>query len=235
VWELITGGGVFRIAGVKISARSAERPLLAAGVLALVLYTIDAPLRAWLVRLARRSEALQASVRIWRSIIARFRSRGWRGRCAMVIVAIGLCGNAGSWFEVVEARRLLHAKSRNVARTGLVGHGAQEHLSVLVGAVVGERLPGGCVVYIHGDDARGHLSSYYCYPRLIYMEPALRRWSLANRMLRTGDPDPGFEDPGAQPTLEATQRYARQRGLPVLEVWPDRARFVSAPTSEDGP
>ena len=233
-WELISGGGVFRLAGIEISAHSSERPFLFAAVLGLILCFTDAPLRAGLVRVARRSQALQSTAGLLRSVMARFRVLGWPARGAMVIVVIGLFGNASSWFEVIEARRLLHAKSRNTARTGLVGHGAQEHLTVLVEAVVRERLPGGCVVYIHGDDARGHLSAYYCYPRLIYMEPTMRRWSLASRMLRTGEVDPCFKDPGARPLLEETRRFAEERGLPVLEVWPDRARFVLGRPPEAG-
>ena len=96
---------------------------------------------------------------------------------------------------------------------------------MLVATVTSDPVPDGAVVYIREGDPRGHLSAYYSYPRTLYMEPERRRWGLHSRMLRTGRDDPGFGDPGPEPTLRESLRFARSRDLPLLEVSPDRVEI----------
>ena len=67
---------------------------------------------------------------------------------------------------------------------------------------------------------RGHLDSYYAYPRLLRMQLELHAWSLREMMTRGGELDPGFAGPGPEPDLESSRRWARERGLELLIASP---------------
>ena len=75
-----------------------------------------------------------------------------------------------------------------------------------------------------------HLDAFYAYPRLLRMHPDLHAWALVEMMARGGERDPAFDAPGDAPPLEASLRWAAERGYELLlarpqDVEPLAARF----------
>jgi hypothetical protein len=179
--------------------------------------------------LARDARARQRLGGGRRALGACWRAASPLRRCGMLLCALALAYNAHGWTVVPETARQWRERARTVDEsTGLFTNGAQTHLPVLITHVAARPSTQPLVLHIHGNDERGHLASYYAYPRLLMMAPALRRFSLRERMTYTGSADPLFAAPGEKPSFEDSQRFAESRGVTALEVTAARSQDPEA-------
>ena len=174
--------------------------------------------------------ALPVLVLAWCGVRWR-RWRGWLGlregerlrlrrpkllACIAMAASVALLGaqlRAVTW-EVVS----VPARVRKSARTGAGGthvSGANRHAPPLVRTLVQRESAEPVVVWIEDLDVRGHTAAFYLYPRLLLMEPKLRRWSLRERMRIRGKPDPQFFV-GPRPAKALSQAFADERGTQLV-------------------
>jgi hypothetical protein len=105
------------------------------------------------------------------------------------------------------------------------------HLRPLIAHVAARASEPQVALVIEDVNPRGHLPSFYAYPRLLRMQQELHAWTLAEMMTRGGEVDPGFVAPGSAPAREDVRRWAAQRGLELLVARPDGVEVLDL---EDG-
>jgi hypothetical protein len=210
VWVLWTGGFHYEIESVPLrmtSLRSPVRVILVAAVLRAVL--LDITLGAW--PLAR---SLAAAGRV--PLGVRLAILPWAAAGAALAIAAS---------ELGDSLETLAERGRR-ARQGVIENVAHRHLAPLVGLLAHRPDPGPVAVYIDDVNPRGHLASFYSYPRLLCMEQGAQSWSLRVMMWRYPGEDPAFADPGERPSYEAALVWARQKGLDLLWASPEKARVA---------
>jgi hypothetical protein len=102
------------------------------------------------------------------------------------------------------------------ARPALTHNRDHHHVPALLDAVASRRDDAAVVVHVEDDDPRGHVASYYAYPRLLLMAPERRAWTLRSRMDRLGVPDPTLPPAGPGPGVERSAAFARERDADLL-------------------
>jgi hypothetical protein len=102
------------------------------------------------------------------------------------------------------------------ARPALTHNRDHHHVPALLDAVAARRDDAAVVVHVEDDDPRGHVASYYSYPRLLLMAPGRRAWTLRSRMDHLGVPDPTLPPAGRGPAVECSAAFARERGADLL-------------------
>jgi hypothetical protein len=109
-------------------------------------------------------------------------------------------------------------KVRKAARKGPAGmsiNGANKHAAPLVRRLVQRPSSDPVVVWIDDLDRRGHTAAFYLYPRLMLMEPDIRRFTLRQRMTLLGGANPYFRiGPGS--SMLRSRQFAKERGAEFI-------------------
>jgi hypothetical protein len=189
------------------SLHSPLRVILVAAVLRVVL--LDITLGAWPLA---RSLAVAGRVPLG----VRLAILPWAAAGAALAIAAGDLG---------DALTTLADRGRR-SKQGVIENAAHRHLAPLVGLLAHRTDPGPVAIYIEDVNPRGHLASFYAYPRLLCMDQAAQAWSLRVMMWRYPGEDPAFADPGERPSYESALEWAQQKGLDLLWASPEKARVV---------
>jgi len=213
LWVLVGDGVAFELGGREVSLRSLRNPSKLLLVCVAVWYALrdlrggrwDAP---HALALAGRLRPLtRLGLVLWGALLWGLTSTADRvGECLDIQAARAATGNGSTLFS----------------------NEWHLHLAPLVGHVAARAPEPPVALYIEDINPRGHLDSFYAYPRLLRMEPALHAWSLAEMMCRGDEHDPGFVRPTTQPDLAATLRWAAERGYQVLVARPEAVDVVAA-------
>ena len=111
-------------------------------------------------------------------------------------------------------------KVRKAERKGPAGmsiNGANKHVGPLVRRLVQRPASEPVVVWIDDLDRRGHTAAFYLYPRLMLMEPGVRRFTLRQRMTLLGGPNPYFKV-GARSPMSKSIEFAQERAAEFVFV-----------------
>ncbi len=205
-WILATGGGDLELGDMRVSVRSAQRPLVAALVLA----------AAALWREPELGPRARAGAR---SVALRLRSLSALRQLALALCGLAVLANASTWLEAVDTTNDLRERARTLAQTRLFDNGSQPHLEELVRRVVTRASAAPAVVHVGSHDRRAQLAAFYCYPRLLLMEPSVRRWARRDRMQSAAfGADPRAQPHGPPPQAESSRRFAAERAAELIEI-----------------
>ena len=191
------------------SLRSPLRLLLIAGIARAVL--LDISTGAWPLA---RSLAVAGRVPLG----VRLALLPWGAAAASLVFATS---------EMGDALGVLAQRGR-LAKQGVIENAAHRHLAPIIGLLAHRSDPGPVAIYIEDVNPRGHLASFYAYPRLLCMDQDTQAWSLRVMMWRSAGKDPAFADPGERPPYEQELAWARAKGIDLLRASPEGARVVHA-------
>lgn len=213
LWVFAGDGVAFDVAGHEVSLRNLRNPSKLLALFGGVWFVLgDLRLGAWRVpralgRAGRLRPATRAGVLLWCALLWSLAPTVDRvGECLDVQAARAASGRGSTLFE---NEWHLHLRP-------LIEHVARRAPEPRIALVIEDVNP------------RGHLPSFYAYPRLLRMQPQLHAWTLAEMMTRGGEVDPGFAAPGAAPAREEVRRWAAQRGLELLVARPDGVEVLAA-------
>lgn len=209
---LLFGGFHTQLGSVPLrmtSLRSPLRLLLVAGIARAVLF--DIALGAWPLA---RSLAVAGRVPLG----VRLALLPWAAAALSLVFATSELGD--SLGVLAERGRL--------AKQGVIENAAHRHLAPIIGLLAHRADPGPVAIYIEDVNPRGHLASFYAYPRLLCMEQGAQAWSLRVMMWRYAGKDPAFADPGERRPYEQELAWAQAKGIDLLRASPEGARVVHA-------
>lgn len=216
LWVFLGDGVAFQLSGHEVSLRNLRNPskllALSAGAW---LALRDLRVGDWrgpraLERAGRLRPATRAGVVLW---------------CALIAALAPVVDRVGECLDVQAAR----AESGNGST--LFTNEWHLHLRPLIEHVAARPSEPQVALVIEDVNPRGHLPSFYAYPRLLRMQPDLHAWTLAEMMARGGEGDPAFAASGEEPARETVLRWAAERGLEVLIARPEGIEVLAA---EDG-
>jgi hypothetical protein len=216
LWVFVGDGVAFDVAGHEVSLRNLRNPSKLLALFGGAWFVLgDLRLGAWrapraLGRVGRLRPATRAGLGLW---------------CALLWSLAPTVDRVGECLDVQSARA---ASGRG---STLFENEWHLHLRPLIEHVAGRAGEPQVALVIEDVNPRGHLPSFYSYPRLLRMQPQLHAWTLAEMMTRGGEVDPAFAAPGGAPSREVVRRWAVQRGLELLVARPEGVEVLAA---EDG-
>lgn len=208
-WVLLTGGvRILSDGEVWFSLTRAQRPLVLAALFGVIAWWTD-PLRNRPLRSAVAS--------LWERLVVASAIR----RLGMLLTGLLLVVQITLWLAAPDGLRDARRAEPELLEGLVSDHGMHDHLPALLAEIttVGSGAP--VVVYIDGVDSRGHVASFYAFPRLLMMEPKRRVWTLREAMRWDFEKDPGFGPLGPPPPRASSLRYAARRGVDHVAVGPD--------------
>jgi hypothetical protein len=146
-----------------------------------------------------------------------WRESAWCQRAAIALLVVMACRSLDGYIAAPKKGLLLKHRVATSAHPGLFHNDANRHVPDLLEFVVSRASTSPVVVHIDDEDPRGHMASFYCYPRLLMMEPGFRRWTVRWRQFNL-DVDVVESGPGSIPSTGASRSFAAALGLPWAEV-----------------
>jgi hypothetical protein len=213
LWVLAGDGLAFEVRGVEVSLRNLRNPTKAALLCSIVWVCLrDLRSGAWRApRVLQRAGRLKLSARL--GIVV------W---CALAAAQLPVLDRVGECLDVQAAR----AAGGNGST--LFTNEWHLHLRSLIAQVAARPSEPPVALVIEDVNPRGHLDSFYAYPRLLRMQPDLHAWALGEMMGRGGEHDPAFAAPGDAPPLEQSLRWAAERGYELLLARPQVVEPLAA-------
>jgi hypothetical protein len=186
------------------------------------------------VRSLRNPSKLLALTLVARLVLADLRARTWIAvRCLNALAQVRPAARAGIalWFAlvistlasvdgIVASLGIQRQRARAAGASTVFTNEWHLHMPGLIEHLARRSSAEPAALVIEDVNPRGHLDSFYAYPRLIRMRPELHAWSLLVMMTMGGERDPAFAHPGTLPPLADTRRWASKRGLELLIARP---------------
>lgn len=213
VWVVLGDGVAFDVAGQEVSLRSMRNP-------SKLLFLFGG---GWYVLRDLRRGRWDAPHAL--ALVGRLRPATRAGLIGWGVLLYGLTSTVDRVGECIDVQAGRAATGNG---SSLFINEWHLHLQPLIAHVAAREAEPEVALYIEDINPRGHLDSFYAYPRLLRMEPGLHAWSLAEMMCRGGEEDPGFQRPERAPGLEVTLQWAATRGLAVLVSRPEGVDVVAA-------
>ena len=211
LWIAFSGGGELKVGERIVSFHGLRNPLRVAFLLALLR--------------AIRADAAGGPWRLPRALAGLARLAPWL-RFRVLVAALAVLGTWLSLLRIGELVPEVRADLRG-NRPEIRADGWNMHLVPLVRWMTEESSRPEVAVLVEDINARGHLASFYCYPRLLRMNPTQHRWALQDRIAQGRCDDPGYRPTLAKPSLEDCIAWARSRALACVIARPAGVEVVT--------